>query len=858
MVSSASCHFPIGESAFGGTASIALGKRREVGCCLRFRVLRYNTAPILISLPNDSLFIKRRGYLSAGGPVNSSRGRSLTCSIAAKFDAFNEDENATSGDSPLSSAPLPSSLQSSPDWSTGADSGLDDVSPACPVPDFTALGGEICLFRPQEQSGYPTGAASGRPLLVYLPGMDGTGQCLQPQIRSLTRAGFDIRSLYIPTTDRSTWRELVRRVTPLIQQAASEGGEGTREVTVLAESFGACLALRIAAANPTLFHRLVLINPATAFPSNNPLVSLCVATGLLAIFPPPLYEFAQDVALPLLVKRSRVQPPAAAASSAAAGGGGGSKGGGGGALSLRVLSPIDYVPAACASWRLSLLNDQSGLSDGVLKSIHTPTLLIASSKDRVLPAVPETGRLLALLPNSKRVILPSSGHTVLLEADVDIAAIIQTHGFAPTNPVPPLGRVAPSNVFDSQGYVAADGTSAASAANVFDSQGYVAASAAGAASAREETRLQTGKGEVLTAAAAAAAAAAARAAAARAAAARAGAAPSPASGGGTESEGEAPGRGLDEAAHWRERGGERRRRRRRKGRKEFKGRELEKLYEDIGRSLDLWRTLVSPLVVGEGNLQRVQRELARQPDRSVLFVGNHTIYGFYDTPLLLYELYMRGFKCRCLAHPSFWLQQSLGELLESFGHVKPSPRALYNLLKEGGPVLVFPGGSRETCRLKGEKYQLMWGADAGKSSRSRRSSDRREGASQQTVHGDSGLIRMAAKLDTIIVPFAMVGADDAYDIAADRSDILSSPIGPPVRGLYESLNLNPATDVSPMTVLPGTSLPSLIPLPSRLERVYFYFGTPIDFKELPPSAIKVHGAACSGGGHRPPPGIEGD
>ncbi|CAI5984724.1 unnamed protein product [Closterium sp. NIES-64] len=143
----------------------------------------------------------------------------------------------------------------------------------------------------------------------------------------------------------------------------------------------------------------------TAFPTNNPLVSLCVATGLLAFFPPPLYEFAQvtsslralhslspacsyhllslfpnalkillptsfpphfDVALPLLVKRSRVQPAAAAAGTSV----------GGGEASLRVLSPIDYVPAACASWRLSLLNDQSGLSDAVLRSIHAPTLLV--------------------------------------------------------------------------------------------------------------------------------------------------------------------------------------------------------------------------------------------------------------------------------------------------------------------------------------------------------------------------------------------------------------------------------------------------------------------------------------------------
>ncbi|CAI5459636.1 unnamed protein product, partial [Closterium sp. Yama58-4] len=165
-----------------------------------------------------------------------------------------------------------------------------------------------------------------------------------------------------------------------------------------------------------------------------------------------------------------------------------------------------------------------------------------------------------------------------------------------------------------------------------------------------------------------------------------------------------------------------------------------------------------------------------------------------------------------------------------FGHVKASPRALYELLKEGGPALVFPGGSKETCRLKGEKYQLRWGMGEGS-----------RGSSGSSSSGDGGMMRMAAKLNAIIVPFAMVGADDAFDIALDRNDLLASPIGKPFRSLYESLSLDPDTDISPVTTVPGTNFPSLIPLPSRLERVYFYFGTPIDFKNLQPSAIKHHG-----------------
>ncbi|CAI5495039.1 unnamed protein product, partial [Closterium sp. Naga37s-1] len=385
-------------------------------------------------------------------------------------------------------------------------------------------------------------------------------------------SSFDIRALYIPMSDRSTWRQLVRRVAPLIQQAANEedangrgasAGGGSREVMVLAESFGACLALRIAAANPGLLHRLVLVRRPSFLPPLSRLGRACLAWHsasqpltpgfctdscsllshplpslsspfFLPLLPPsffgrfplspvhpcplppstlqrpspattrsissaalscprlpphplapflpppppattiatcanpvpsrstqqrpspattrssacvsprasshssprrstnsprtwhclcwceaksyslqqarpafyaPLYTLptpspplpalhvpCQDVALPLLVKRSRVQPPATAATTSGVGGGGG---GGGGEASLRVLSPIDYVPAACASWRLSLLNDQSGLSDAVLRSIHAPTLLVCFFRECCQQEV--TGRLLSLL-----------------------------------------------------------------------------------------------------------------------------------------------------------------------------------------------------------------------------------------------------------------------------------------------------------------------------------------------------------------------------------------------------------------------------------------------------------------------------
>jgi 1-acyl-sn-glycerol-3-phosphate acyltransferase len=80
--------------------------------------------------------------------------------------------------------------------------------------------------------------------------------------------------------------------------------------------------------------------------------------------------------------------------------------------------------------------------------------------------------------------------------------------------------------------------------------------------------------------------------------------------------------------------------------------------------------------------------------------------GFYDTPLLMYELYLRGYRVRGLAHPGHW-NGPFGNFFESFGAVKASPLAAFRLLKSKEKVLLFPGGAREVVKRRGEEYQLM-------------------------------------------------------------------------------------------------------------------------------------------------------
>ncbi|KAH6557937.1 hypothetical protein KP509_1Z085700 [Ceratopteris richardii] len=264
--------------------------------------------------------------------------------------------------------------------SVGDADGNDDLPQvaSCPVPEFSSTPVSISLLNP-----YPNSLESSHgPLLVYAPGMDCTGQGIIRQLPYLIDAGYDVRFIYIPNTDRSSWAQLVQALIPLIKKEIL--GRKNHHATLLGESFGGPLALRLIKAAPELFSRLVLVNPATNMKENNPLVSSLSGTGLLSLFPDPLYEIAQDILLPFMVNRDRIKW----------------------SDNGFTFSPVDFVPAPCASWRLSLLNDNSDLSESAVRSIKTATLLLASSEDHVLSSVEETGRLNRLLPLSKRVILP--------------------------------------------------------------------------------------------------------------------------------------------------------------------------------------------------------------------------------------------------------------------------------------------------------------------------------------------------------------------------------------------------------------------------------------------------------------------
>jgi hypothetical protein len=61
---------------------------------------------------------------------------------------------------------------------------------------------------------------------------------------------------------------------------------------------------------------------------------------------------------------------------------------------------------------------------------------------------------------------------------------------------------------------------------------------------------------------------------------------------------------------------------------------LDDRLDELGRLLEPWRILTSPLVSGAETLP----DATAEPRRPILFVGNHTLFGAYDSPILVYEV----------------------------------------------------------------------------------------------------------------------------------------------------------------------------------------------------------------------------
>ena len=242
-----------------------------------------------------------------------------------------------------------------------------------------------------------------RPLFIFLPGMDGTGELLHLQAPGL-RTSFDLRCLSLPNhDDRIGWDELADRTLDLIHRELKN--RSCRSVYLCGESFGGCLALQIIVRSPELFDGLILVNPASSFRKR---AWMAWGAPFIRWFVEPMYQLSAFGLLPFLIALDRVSRRDRS----------------------RLVEAMQSVSPATASWRLSLLRDFDFLPIQ-LHQFKKPTLLLASQGDRLLPSVEEGDRLARFFPNSQTIVLPDSGHVCLLESECNLYQILQEAQFLP-------------------------------------------------------------------------------------------------------------------------------------------------------------------------------------------------------------------------------------------------------------------------------------------------------------------------------------------------------------------------------------------------------------------------------------------
>jgi len=214
------------------------------------------------------------------------------------------------------------------------------------------------------------------------------------------------------------------------------------------------------------------------------------------------------------------------------------------------------------------------------------------------------------------------------------------------------------------------------------------------------------------------------------------------------------------------------------------------LADGLAPAIDLCRIYVD----GLKNLPR---------DGRFLLVGNHTVSGSAEVALIPYFVHRElGVRVRGLATKQLADAKGLvRDVLEAAGAVPGQHDTCAALMRQGATILVFPGGSRDILKFKGEEYTLQW-------------------------ESRSGFARLAVAYGYPIVPVGLVGGDDVYRSLVERGGTWETRS----RSLGERLHGLPGVGIP---IVRGLG-PTLIPRP---QRMYLRVAQPISTSR--PSRIGV-------------------
>jgi pimeloyl-ACP methyl ester carboxylesterase len=226
-----------------------------------------------------------------------------------------------------------------------------------------------------------------RPVVLYLPGLDGTGRLLYRQ--GPLHDAYRVVCASYPQDRFATYGEMARSAEAILEEA------GGRPAAVLAESFGGAVALTLALRRPDLVGRLLLVNTFAHFPQRWRIHLFSSLSELLPARPSPprSREFRARFFFSPRVPQD---------------------------VRAGWWGRTSDVPMRGFTYRLRLIRRVDLRAQ--LHRVHCPALVLVAPDDRVVP--PKAGRELArLLPNA-RLLEMRVGHAALVHPRVDVARLL--------------------------------------------------------------------------------------------------------------------------------------------------------------------------------------------------------------------------------------------------------------------------------------------------------------------------------------------------------------------------------------------------------------------------------------------------
>ncbi|XP_050274753.1 phytyl ester synthase 1, chloroplastic-like isoform X1 [Quercus robur] len=255
------------------------------------------------------------------------------------------------------------------------------------------------------------------PILLFLPGMDGTGLGLVLHHKALGKA-FEVWCLHIPVHDRTPFEGLVKLVEETVRFEHSLSPH--KPIYLVGDSFGGCLALAVASRNPAIDLVLILSNPATSFGRSQlqPLFPILEAMpdGLHSAVPYLLSSIMGDPVKMAAVNIESSFPPGQRFERLS--------------RSLTGLLPYlsgfdDIIPRDTLLWKLKLLKSAAAYANSRLHAVKAEVLVLASGKDNMLPSRDEAERLKNSLQDCIVRHFKDNGHTLLLEDGIGLMTVIK-------------------------------------------------------------------------------------------------------------------------------------------------------------------------------------------------------------------------------------------------------------------------------------------------------------------------------------------------------------------------------------------------------------------------------------------------